>query len=121
MHNQMSPAVLIGGHLYGCSGQGGGKGELRCVDLKDGSIKWKEPSAGVGALMAADGRLIVLGEKGELIIAEATPAGFKALARAQVTGGRCWTVPVLSNGLIYCRNSKGDLVCVDVRGKSAAQ
>jgi outer membrane protein assembly factor BamB len=67
--------------------------------------------------MAADGKLIVLGEKGELIIAEATPAAFKALARAQVTGGKCWTVPVLSNGRIYCRNAKGDVVCLDVRGR----
>jgi len=32
-----------------------------------------------------------------------------------VLGGRCWTVPVLANGHIYCRNAKGDLVCLNVR------
>ncbi len=121
MHNQMSPSVLIGGHLYGCSGQNGKGGDLRCVDWQTGDVKWKEASAGLGALMAADGKLIVLGEKGELIVAEATPDAFKPLARAQVTGGKCWTAPVLANGRIYCRSAKGDLVCVDVSGKASTK
>jgi hypothetical protein len=67
--------------------------------------------------MAADEKLIVLSERGELIIAEATPERFKPIARTQVLGGTCWTVPVLANGRIYCRNSAGDLVGVDVRAK----
>jgi outer membrane protein assembly factor BamB len=47
----------------------------------------------------------------------ATPTGFKPTARAQVLGGKCWTAPVLANGLVYCRNSRGDVVCVDLRKK----
>jgi outer membrane protein assembly factor BamB len=118
MHNQLNACVLINGHLYGTSGQSGHAGDLRCVDFNTGDVKWKEPSAGLGALMAADGKLIVLSEKGELIVAEATPDKFKPLARAQVLGGKCWTTPVLSNGRIYCRNSHGALVCMDVSGKT---
>jgi len=51
------------------------------------------------------------------MVADATPAAFKPISRAQVLGGRCWTTPVLANGRIYCRNAVGDVVCVDVRGK----
>jgi hypothetical protein len=40
----------------------------------------------------------------------AAPAAFKPMSRAQVLTGKCWTTPVLSNGKIYCRNAKGDLV-----------
>ncbi|HMJ64236.1 MAG TPA: PQQ-binding-like beta-propeller repeat protein [Candidatus Binatia bacterium] len=120
MHNQLNACVLINGYLYGPSGQSGYTGDLRCVDFNTGDVKWKETSAGLGALMAADGKLIVLSEKGELIIAEATPNAFKPLARAQVLGGKCWTTPVISNGRIYCRNSQGNLVCVDVSGKQVA-
>ncbi len=65
---------------------------------------------------AADGKLIVLGEKGKLVIAEATPDGYKELASAQILEGKCWTVPVLANGRIYARNAAGDLVCVNVGG-----
>ena len=71
--------------------------------------------------MAADGKLIVMGETGELVVAEASSVAFKPLARAQVLGGKCWTVPTLSNGRIYCRNSRGDLVCVDVSGTASAK
>ena len=41
--------------------------------------------------------------------------GFKPGARAQVLGGQCWTAPVLANGLVYCRNSRGDVAVVDLR------
>ena len=65
--------------------------------------------------MAADGKLIILSDRGELVIAEANSQAFKPLARAQVLGGKCWTVPVLANGRIYCRNAQGTLVCLEVR------
>jgi len=68
-----------------------------------------------GAVMAADDKLIIMGDKGELVVAKASTAGFNPLARAQVLGGKCWTTPVLANGKIYCRNAKGDLVCLDVK------
>jgi outer membrane protein assembly factor BamB len=61
--------------------------------------------------MAAGGKLIVL-DRGELIVAEATPDRFTPLARAQVLGGKCWTVPVLAGGAIYGRNAAGHLVRV---------
>jgi outer membrane protein assembly factor BamB len=121
MHNQLNPSLHLGGHLYGISGQNGHSGDLRCVEFMTGKVKWKEPATGMGSVMAADGKLIVLSERGELIIAEAKPDAFKALARTQVLGGRCWTVPVLSHGRIFCRNAKGDCVCLDVRGGNTAQ
>ena len=116
MRNQHNNSLLIDGALYGIDGDDS-KAELKCLDFKTGEVKWTEKGLGKGALMAADGKLIVLGEKGELVIAAADPAAFKALARWQVLGGRCWTMPVLSHGRIYCRNAKGDLVCIDVSGK----
>ena len=30
------------------------------------------------------------------------------------SGGKSWTAPVFANGLVYCRNSRGDLVAVDL-------
>jgi outer membrane protein assembly factor BamB len=120
MHTHFNPAVLINGFLYGIDGDAGHGGGLRCIEFATGASKWIEKSIGTGALMAADGKLIVQAEKGELMIAAASPDGFKPLARAQVLGGKCWTTPVLSNGRIYCRNSRGDLVCLDVRGGPVA-
>ncbi|GAF72043.1 unnamed protein product, partial [marine sediment metagenome] len=53
-----------------------------------------------------------------LLVAEASPKGFKPISRTQALTGRCWTMPVLAGGRIYCRNNmEGDLVCLDVSGK----
>ena len=109
MRNQFNSAVLIDGHIYGVD-----ENQLRCLDLKTGDVKWTDRSVGKGSLMAADGRLIVLSEKGELMVAPATPTAFNPTARAQILGGRCWTTPILSHGRIVARNAAGDVVSVDV-------
>ena len=115
MHTHFNSAVLLDGFLYGVDGEAFKTASFKCLDWKTGVVKWSQKGLGLGAVMAADGKLIILGEKGELVIAEASPAAFKPLARAQVLGGKCWTTPVLSHGRIYCRNSTGDLVCVGAK------
>jgi outer membrane protein assembly factor BamB len=112
---QLNTAVLVDGYLYGLDGDGGNAAPLKCIEYATGKEKWMYPLVGTGGLIVADGKLIVLGSKGELMVFAATPVEPKVLARAQVLGGKCWTAPVLANGFIYCRNSRGDVVCVDVR------
>ena len=115
LRTQMNAAVLIDGYLYGIDGNAGSRAVLKCVEFATGKEAWAEPDVGSGGVMAADGKLIVLSERGELIVAPVSATAFKPTARAQVLGGKCWTVPVLANGRIYCRNSAGNIVCVDVR------
>ena len=112
MRNQFNSCVVWKSHIYGVDDN-----QLRCLVFATGEVKWTEKASGKGSLMMADGKLIVLSEKGELMVAEPSPAGFKPMARAQVLGGKCWTTPVLANGKIYCRNAAGAVVCVDVSGK----
>jgi outer membrane protein assembly factor BamB len=115
--NHINTSVLWKGFLYGVDDVNKSTYELKCVDWKTGDIKWAERSFGKGSLMMADGKIIGLSDKGVLMIIDPTPEHFKPIVQAQVLGGKCWTVPVLSNGRIYCRNSRGDLVCLDVGAK----
>jgi len=115
MRNQFNSSVLIDGHLYGSDGDAGKSASLKCIDFATGTEKWSEAGTDFCSLMAADGKLIVLTEKGELIIAKADPAKFEPISRTQVLSGRCWAVPVLANGRIYARNAAGDMVCVSVK------
>jgi hypothetical protein len=85
------------------------------MEFATGQVRWSEPGLGIGTLMIADGRLILLGDAGDLVVAEATPEGYKPISRAKVLKQRCWTMPVLARGRIYCRDEKGHLVCLDVR------
>jgi outer membrane protein assembly factor BamB len=115
LRTQMNPAVLVDGHLYGIDGDTTTSASLKCLEFATGTEKWEHPKVGSGALITAAGRLIVLSGTGELMVAPASPAGFKPTARAQVLKGKCWTSPVLANGRIYCRSTPGDVVCLDVR------
>lgn len=112
MRTQMSGPVLINGCLYGFDDN-----QLTCVDFNTGEQKWTEKKPRKGSLSAAGDNLIVLGEKGTLFIVKATPDGYTEISSAEVLSGRCWTMPVLADGLIYARNAKGYLVCVDVKKK----
>jgi len=119
MRNHCNSSVLWKGYVYGFDGQVGGKGTLTCVDFATGEKKWSVKGMGTGSLMIAGGRLVILGEKGRLVIAEPSEDGFKELASSQILSGKCWTVPVLANGRIFARNAAGRLVCVDVSGAKA--
>lgn len=116
LHTQFSTAVLIGGHLYGIDGNNGRDCSLKCVAWQTGQTVWEKKGAGMGSLMAADGKLLVMWEKGAITVVNATPQAYQELSRAQVLGGKSWTQPVLSNGRLYCRNSVGEVVCLDVSG-----
>jgi len=110
MRNHFNNCVLWDGYLYGID-----ENQLRCLDFQTGEVKWTERWTGKGSLILADGKLIVLSEKGELGIVDAKPDSYNELAKAKVLGGLCWTIPVLSNGKIFARNHEGDLVCLDVK------
>ena len=116
MSNHMSGCVLIGGQLYGFDGNThtGRTRQLRCLDFATGKVRWTQAGFGIGAISAAGGRLIILGEKGEMVIADASPEKFSPLSRAQVSSGRHWNVPVLANGFLYVRNAAGKLVAIDL-------
>ena len=112
MRNQLSTSVLWQGYLYGFD-----EGKLACLDFTNGDVKWTQEDLGKGSLMLADGKLIIQSEKGDLVIAAAAPDVFKELARSKVLDQRCWVVPVLANGRIYCKNNVGDLIALDVGGR----
>ena len=113
LRSQLGTPVLVQGFIYGIDGKVGG-GELRCLDLASGEIKWKQ-NIGGGALIAAGEHLLALNERGELIVAEASPTGYREVARTQVLGGNCWVAPAVADGRIYCKNNQGSLVCLDGR------
>jgi outer membrane protein assembly factor BamB len=114
LHSHLGPGVLLGEYLYAFNGEAKTETDLRCIHLPTAELKWTSKDPAFGSLICSDNKLLVLSEKGELLVAEASPAEFKPLARAQVLGGLCWTPPSLANGRAYMRNAKGDLVCLDL-------
>jgi outer membrane protein assembly factor BamB len=115
LHNHLSPGILLGDYLYAFNGEAHQNTDLRCINLLRGELKWTRKDPAFGSLICAAGKLVVLSEKGELLVGDASPVEFKPLARAKVLSGVCWTPPALANGLLYVRTAKGDLRCLDLR------
>lgn len=111
--------VLFEGRLYGFdnNNEATTRGRLVCLDFASGELKWERKDLAWGNVLVAGGRLIALAREGTLVVAEASPAGYRELARAQPFAGPCRTDPVLCGGRLYVRNAKGELVCLDVRGQ----
>ena len=116
MRTQLSGCVLVDGCFYGFD-----ESVLKCLDLA-GKERWRTRGLGMGALTAADGRLIAIAASGELVIAAAKPEKYEELAKQRaLTGSTFWASPVLCGGLVYVRSGEGELVCLDHRPASAAK
>ncbi len=111
MQNHSATSIYYQGHLYGFDGS-----TLKCLDAETGEEKWKTRGYGHGTLIVADGHLVILGERCNLGIAEATPAGFVEKANTLVfRRSRCETIPSLADGRIYLRDDK-EIVRINVMG-----
>jgi len=109
--------VRIGQHLYGLDNQGsaGPITNLNCVDAKTGKRVWQERRFGKSNLTLADGRLWLSTMKGELVLVEPKPDGFKELGRKRYLG-MTRQAPTIAHGKLFLRDEK-ELVCFDIHAR----
>jgi hypothetical protein len=90
---------------------------VRAIGWKDGKVHWTAPdniSQG-GSMLRIGDKLILLTERGKLILAKATAAGYTKLGDAKVCdGGQIWSSPVVYNGKVYVKGTE-ELLCLDLR------
>lgn len=103
---QFSTPVVVGDYIYGFHG-----GILTCLATNDGSRRWDQRGFGKGSLLAADGKLIILAERGRLVMAKADSGRFQFFGSMQVFQGTTWTTPALADGKLYLRGPK-EMVCL---------
>jgi outer membrane protein assembly factor BamB len=112
--NIWSTAVIKDGYVYGLYGfKQLGTAPLKCIELATGKEMWSKPGFGQGGLILVGDNLLVQGDAGQLVLVEAAPAGYHALAMTHPLAGKCWTMPVVADGRIYARSTK-EGVCLDV-------
>ena len=114
MSNHYATSVVRDGVIYGYHGRQEYSPSLRAVELRTGEVHWSEDRFGGGTVTLAGDRLVILRESGELMLVEASPAGFAPIARTQILPGVVRAYPALADGLLYARNTD-TLVAVDLR------
>jgi outer membrane protein assembly factor BamB len=93
--------VIHKGYAYGFNGRA-----LTCMDLKDGKRIWQGGRYGGQLLLLADqDLLLLLSEKGNLVLVSATPDQFTEKAIFPAIKGRTWNHPVLAGDVLLVRNS----------------
>jgi outer membrane protein assembly factor BamB len=97
--------VIHEGHAYGIDGW-----LVACIDIATGERKWKGGRYGAGQVMllADQGLLLVLGERGELALVKAAPDQFTEVAKmsSPAVAGKTWNHPVLVGDVLLVRNSE---------------
>ena len=99
LKNHFSSSVLHKGFIYGFD-----NATLKCISSENGEQAWAKRGFGKGSLIQADGKLIVLSDRGLLVQAEATPQAYKEMGQVQAMEKKCWTSPTLVDGKLYLRN-----------------
>lgn len=146
MSTHWSTPIYRDGCLYGFSGRHESEAMLQCVDLKTGDLVWEtngyngllkdlqitsggevvdatgNPATffGRGSKIAVDGKYIMLGERGILVLAKLSRDGYEPISRAVYKHIHypAWAAPVLSRGRLYLR-SEDHLLCLDIAKPNA--
>jgi outer membrane protein assembly factor BamB len=95
--------VVHKGHAFGFDGT-----ILACIDLEDGTRKWKGGRYGNGqlVLLPEQDLLLVVSEEGELALVGATADQFRELARFPALDAKTWNHPVLVRDVLLVRNGE---------------
>ena len=99
MRNHFNTSVVRDGYIYGFD-----NATLKCLSVKTGELMWAKRGLGKGSLIVAGGRLVVLSDKGKIVLLDATPEGYLEEGSFQALEGRSWTAPSLAGGRVYLRN-----------------
>lgn len=108
MKAKFATLVRSEGFVYGLD-----DGMLACLDLKDGSQRWKEGRYGHGQGLLVGDLYLLMSESGELVLLRPTPEGPGELQRLKVFDSKTWNPIALSGEILLVRNDQ-EAVCFEL-------
>jgi outer membrane protein assembly factor BamB len=106
--------VIHKGHVYGFDGN-----MFTCLSLDRGRPRWRGGRYGNGQvlLLADQDVLLILSEKGDVVLVAADPEEHRELGRFPALKGKTWNHPVVANGRLFVRNAE-EAACYQLPGWS---
>ncbi len=114
LDNHHGGVVRLGDYLYG-SGRGN-RERWACLDWHTGETQYLERGVGKGSVVAAEGMLYTLSERGQMGLVPATPEGHEVVSQFRLPSrgkGPVFAHPVVSGGRLYLRHGEY-LYCYDI-------
>jgi outer membrane protein assembly factor BamB len=108
----MSTPLCRAGHVYALDKKDG----LKCVEMATGKVKWdkehvtpreRNPQA---ALVWTGDRALIFNARGELLLAQLTPKGYRQISKTAVFE-RTWANPAFADKCLFARSDKA-IICV---------
>ena len=79
-----------------------------------GELMWKGGRYGYGQLLLAGEHLVIVTERGDLVLVRATPESHQEVAGFRAIEGKTWNVPAIADGRILVRNTR-EMAAFDLR------
>jgi outer membrane protein assembly factor BamB len=100
LRTKFTTVAVRDGRAYGLD-----DGTLVCVNVDTGERVWQARQRyGHGQVLLVEDLLLVQCEEGEVVLAEASPAGHRELARLPALSGKTWNNPALAGRQLFVRN-----------------
>jgi len=116
LSNHYATSVHRDGVLYGFHGRQEYGPSFRAVELRTGRVLWSEDGFGAGTVTLAGDQLLIVHERGDMVLAEASPEAFRVLSRERLIPGVIRAYPALSDATLCVRNEK-TLAAFDVSAR----
>ena len=110
--NDHGGCVRVGDHVFGSS-----SAIMVCIDFKTGERKWRARSAGKGAILVVDDKIILRTENGAVALLELSDEAYVEISKfdqPERSKSKAWAHPVVSNGILYLRD-QNILLAYDLR------
>ncbi len=118
LDNHHGGVVRLGNYLYGAGR--GNRERWACLDWSTGQTLYLERGVGKGAVVAAEGMLYTLSERGQMGLVPATPEEHRVVSQFRLPGrgeGPVFAHPVVSGGRLYLRHG-AYLYCYDIAAEA---
>lgn len=103
--------VCYQGAIFGQFTPDDASAQLRCIDVATGAQRWATNGFGRGAVLLAGANLLVITERGDLVLAAANTNSYQELGRFQAIANfntdqnKCWNALAVSDGQVYVRST----------------
>jgi outer membrane protein assembly factor BamB len=101
MKAKFTNLVRVGDFIYGLD-----DGVLACLDVRDGTLRWRDGKYRHGQVILVGSLLLLMAEDGDVVLLDPQPGERRELTRFTALSGKTWNPPALAGQYLLVRNDR---------------